>query len=310
MPFLILKNIDVTTLEYDAIVNAANKDLLCGGGVCGAIFAKAGYENLTMACKKLSPVKPGYAVITPGFNLKAKYIIHAVGPIYMDGNHDEESTLSSCYQKALDLAYANQIHSIAFPLISSGIYGYPYHEAYKVAKKTILDFLKENDCEMTIALSLFGDIPVENESIISKAFEKPKPTNFMMARCCCVNRLDEQLTRKIETTKESFTTLLFRYIDDSGMSDSEFYHKANMDRRLFSKLKDENHRPSKNTVLSSSIALRLSLNDTEKLLNTAGYTLSDSLLSDCIIKYCIQNKEYDIYNVNDILFHYNQPILG
>ncbi len=307
MPFLILKNIDITTLDCDAIVNAANTNLMAGGGVCGAIFHKAGMARLSGACKELAPVKTGSSVITPGFDLKAKHIIHSVGPMYIDGKHNEEELLSSCYLTSLTLATEKHLKSIAFPLISSGIYGYPFIEAYKIAKETILSFLKKSDSDMTVILSLYGSLPIKKEMEIGIPISRPRT---LMGRCCLAGIDPNGDDVKITTSEETFTALLFSFIDKSGMSDSEFYHRANMDRRLFSKLKDESHKPSKNTILSSAIALKLNMKDTEKLLNSAGYTLSDSLLFDCIIKHCLQKGEYDIYNINEILFHYNQPILG
>ena len=136
MPFEITRN-DLTKMRVDAIVNAANTSLQMGGGVCGAIFGAAGAEKLQAACNPLAPIKTGEAVITPGFDLPAKYVIHAAGPVYRDGNHDEEAQLRSCYTNALDLANKNGCESVAFPLISSGIYGYPKDEALAVATSAI-----------------------------------------------------------------------------------------------------------------------------------------------------------------------------
>ncbi len=156
MPFYMIEH-DITTLETDAIVNAANIRLAAGGGVCGAIFYAAGHQELTEACRKLSPIKTGEAVITPGFALPAKYIIHTAGPIYQDGKHHEAELLAACYRNSLVLARENECHSIAFPLISAGIYGYPLAEAKKIAKETILSFLEQNDdYELTVYLTILG----------------------------------------------------------------------------------------------------------------------------------------------------------
>ena len=128
---------DITTLKVDVIVNAANTHLLAGGGVCGAIFRAAGLKELKAACSKLAPIGTGEAVITPGFNLPAKFIIHTAGPIYKDGTCGEEELLRNCYINSLQLAADNNLQSIAFPLISSGIYGYPPRAALKVAVNAI-----------------------------------------------------------------------------------------------------------------------------------------------------------------------------
>ncbi len=155
-------NEDITTMQVDAIVNAANNALQMGGGVCGAIFRAAGIEELEEACEDLRPIKTGKAVITDGFNLPAKYVIHTAGPIYNPGDTSRTKTLlEDSYRNSLDLAKENNVSSIAFPLISSGIYGYPKFEAYEVAKETIEEFLTENDMEVYLTIvdeSLFNQV--------------------------------------------------------------------------------------------------------------------------------------------------------
>jgi O-acetyl-ADP-ribose deacetylase (regulator of RNase III) len=151
---------DISKLDVDVIVNAANRDLLMGGGVCGVIFRAAGPEKLQNACDKLSPINTSESVITPAFNLKAKYIIHTAGPIYKDGNQGEEKLLRNSYLSALELAKKHSCKSIAFPLISAGIYGYPKKEAIEIACRAILDFLKENE-DMEVYLILFNSNPSE-----------------------------------------------------------------------------------------------------------------------------------------------------
>jgi O-acetyl-ADP-ribose deacetylase (regulator of RNase III) len=154
MPVTIV-NGDITKMDVDAIVNAANTALRMGGGVCGAIFGAAGAPALQAACDKLAPIGTGEAVITPGFALPAKYVIHTAGPVYKDGRHGEEALLRSCYTSSLKLAGENGCRSIAFPLISSGIYGYPKDEALSVAASAIDEWLLENDSDMNVLLVLF-----------------------------------------------------------------------------------------------------------------------------------------------------------
>ena len=151
MSFQII-NADITKLRVDAIVNAANVELQKGGGVCGAIFKAAGAKNLENACKPLAPIQHGEAVITSGFKL-SKYIIHAAGPIYKNGKQDEEKLLRSCYISSLELALKYDCLSLAFPLISSGIFGYPKDEALKVATCVIQDFLR--NCNIDVFLAVF-----------------------------------------------------------------------------------------------------------------------------------------------------------
>lgn len=152
MPFQILHN-DITNMNTDVIVNAANSKLLMGGGVCGAIFRAAGEEELQKECEQIKHCPVGQAVITKGYNLKAKYIIHTVGPIYKDGNSNEAKFLKSAYETSLKLAKDYNLKSIAFPLIYSGIYGYPKEEALNIAVSTIKEFLAGN--EMDIYLVVF-----------------------------------------------------------------------------------------------------------------------------------------------------------
>jgi O-acetyl-ADP-ribose deacetylase (regulator of RNase III) len=143
---------DITKIKADAIVNAANTELAMGGGVCGAIFRAAGAIDLQNACNKLSPIQTGEAAITDAFALPAKYIVHAAGPIYRGGGHGEEALLRSCYTNSLDMALKHGCKSIAFPLISSGIYGYPREAALEVATRTIEDWLKDNDMDVSLVL--------------------------------------------------------------------------------------------------------------------------------------------------------------
>lgn len=151
MPFRLVRQ-DITKMQVDAIVNAANTALQMGGGVCGAIFRAAGSAELQAACDRLAPIRTGEAVITPGFHLPARYIIHTAGPVYRDGKHGEEELLRSCYLNSLKMAQAHQCKSIAFPLISSGIYGYPKEEALRVAIRAIQDFLAEHDMEVYLVV--------------------------------------------------------------------------------------------------------------------------------------------------------------
>ncbi|MDR0861392.1 MAG: macro domain-containing protein, partial [Oscillospiraceae bacterium] len=152
MPFKIIRN-DITKLRVDAIVNAANTDLAMGGGVCGAIFKAAGATQLQAACDKLAPIKTGEAVITPGFGLSAKFVIHAAGPVYRHWNAAQnEELLRAAYTNSLKRAVENECESVAFPLISSGVYGYPKADALAVANATIRDFLADNDLDVSLVV--------------------------------------------------------------------------------------------------------------------------------------------------------------
>lgn len=151
MPFHLIQG-DITHLQVDVIVNAANTRLSMGGGVCGAIFHAAGEQALSAACRKLSPVRTGEVAVTDGFALQAKRIVHAAGPVYTGGTHSEAELLASCYTRSLEVCLSEGLTSIAFPLISSGIYGYPVDEAYRVAVSAIRSFLCHHDLEVYLVI--------------------------------------------------------------------------------------------------------------------------------------------------------------
>ena len=156
----------ITDIPADAIVNAANSGLWAGGGVCGAIFRRAGYEELTAACNAIGHCDEGSAVITPGFGCDCKYIIHAVGPRFIDGKHGEPVALYGAYKSSLELCLQNDIHSVVFPLISAGIFGYPLREAWEQAARACKDFLSSNadyDLDIIFAIPESEKIRVGNE---------------------------------------------------------------------------------------------------------------------------------------------------
>ena len=153
-----IRKIGITDLDTDAIVNAANDGLWAGGGVCGAIFRAAGHDKLQAACNEIGHCDIGSAVITPGFDLKAKYIIHAVGPVWHDGNHKEPQLLYGAYRRSLEQAVENSCHSIGFPLISAGIFGYPKDKAWRKAIQACNDFFQKNpDADLQVIFAVLDD---------------------------------------------------------------------------------------------------------------------------------------------------------
>jgi O-acetyl-ADP-ribose deacetylase (regulator of RNase III)/transcriptional regulator with XRE-family HTH domain len=341
MPFTIVRQ-DITKMKVDAIVNAANTDLQMGGGVCGAIFKAAGAAQLQAACDKLAPIKTGEAVITSGFDLPAKFVIHAAGPVYRYQNAEQsEKLLRSAYMESLRLAIENNCESIAFPLISSGIYGYPKDEALQVATAAIQDFLINNDIDITLvvfdksAFTVSRELLGAVESYIDEHYvdtHQIKRRKLLDVERQAISEADERANLFNEplleemlapigapaplddlggNLDEPFSQMLLRLIDAKGMTDVEVYKRANLDRKLFSKIRsNKGYTPSKRTAIALAVALKLSLDETDDLLERAGYALSHAVKFDVIVEYFITNGKYDVFEINEVLFEYDQPLLG
>lgn len=345
MPLQIIRN-DITKVECDAIVNAANSTLLGGGGVDGAIHRAAG-RGLLLECMKLGGCKVGQAKITKGYNLPCKYVIHTVGPKWKGGNNNEQELLTCCYKSSLELAKENNCESVAFPLISSGVYGYPMTDAFKIAVDTVAEFLMHNDMLVYIVVynknalatgsKLFTDIaqyiddnyvaehsPYDRRRINNACESMPLPqTRFLSDDVDCYACAEAPTMSKpsfedtadlsdiVITLDESFSQMLLRKIDEKGMTDSECYKKANIDRKLFSKIRSNpDYKPSKPTVIAFCIALELSLAETNEMLLKAGFALSHSNKFDVIIEYFIKRGNYNIFEINEALFAFDQSLLG
>lgn len=336
MPFTIVRQ-DITKMNVDVIVNAANTALQMGGGVCGAIFNAAGAEDLQKACRLAAPIKTGAAAITPGFALPAKYIIHAAGPVYHYQTREiSELLLRSAYTESLKLAAAYHCESIAFPLISSGIYGYPKAEALQVASEAIQDFLADHDMDIylavfdksafTISKKLMGNVQSYIDTHYAETFHISRSqllnvekdalsTNTCIPDFCApampAPAAAPSIDDLVENLDEPFSAALLKLIDAKGKTDVEVYKKANIDRKLFSKIRSvKGYTPKKATILALAIALELSLSETDDLLERAGYALSHASKFDVIVEYFITSRNYNIFDINEVLFKYDQPLLG
>ena len=341
MPLQIVRN-DITKMRVDAIVNAANESLLGGGGVDGCIHRAAGPELLA-ECETLHGCDTGSAKITKGYRLPCRYVIHAVGPRWLDGQHGERALLVSCYETALRLAKEHDCASIAFPLISSGIYGYPKDQALRVAVDTISAFLCENDMTVYIVIfdkksyqigeRLYAEIAAYIDDKYADAalsldrdrgerarrFRKDMlRAEAPMASVSASANVDAEVAQAAKSLDdalgqidESFSEMLLRKIDESGMTDAQCYKKANVDRKLFSKIRsDKFYKPSKPTVIAFAIALELPLAEMQEMLMKAGFALSRSKKFDIIVAYFIERGNYNVFEINEALFAFDQSLIG
>lgn len=344
MPFEIVRN-DLTKMKVDAIVNPTDPSFTGLGGTDQAVHEAAG-QKLDEVCQTLESCSPGQVRLTKGFNLPAKYIIHTVGPIWHGGKLYEEEQLSNCYKNSLTLAKNHKFKSIAFPLISSGTFGYPKDKALETAISTIGEFLLQE--EMMVYLVVYDSKSFElseklYDSITqyiddryvrerqypylpaSQSFAIPhdvrevdyelstplreEPADFLQIPHAPAAKRD--LKDVVNNVEETFSQMLLRLIDEKGLTDADTYKRANIDRKLFSKIRSDIHyRPSKPTVLALAIAMQLNLDETKDLLLRAGFAISHSSKFDLIIEYFITEEKYNIFEINEALFKFDQNLLG
>lgn len=343
MPLNIIRN-DITRVSADAIVNTANPQVAVGAGVDRAIYEAAGKEKLLAERAKIGPMRPGQAAVTPAFALSARYIIHTVGPVWQGGGFGERESVASCYRQSLKLADELGCESVAFPLISTGTYGFPKAEALRIAISEISSFLFDHDMTVNmvvysrdafvISSKAFSDIKCYIED---KDVKPPEPSAYVSGRRRRVADLHQEpvygnvsylnaplpvadrdedfyegdLEDVLSQETETFQQMLFRIIDRKGMTDPQVYKKANLDRKLFSKIRsNETYLPKKKTVLALAIALELNMDETMDLLSRAGLALNPGSRFDLIVGYCITHGIYNIFDINTYLFEYDQPLLG
>lgn len=324
MPLEIIKE-DITRMRVDAIVNTTDQQMTGARGIDLAVHRAAGAE-MDAACARLAPLGLGQVKLTRGFGLPCKYVIHTSGPTWQGGLLGESIILRACYEEALRLAMQYDCRSVAFPLISAGAYGYPKEEVLRFAVQTITAFLYEN--ELTVYLCVpskeeytfnrdirnvitefintdydYGqDEYFEGATIYRR--ETPSTYGYRSPTASTLRAYMQQMDR-------GFREKLFELIAESGMTDVECYTQANVDKLTFSKIKGvSTYLPSKQTVIAFAIALRLDMQETEDLLESAGFTLSRSAVFDKIIRYFIHTGNYDIFEINEALFEFDQPLLG
>ncbi|MBQ2306808.1 MAG: macro domain-containing protein [Clostridia bacterium] len=374
MPFQIIRN-DITKVKADAIVNTANPEPVIGSGTDSAIYKAAGARKLLAERKKLGSIAPGAAAYTRAFRLNAKYIIHTVGPAWNGGDHGERDILRACYKNSLAAAAELECESIAFPLIATGVYGFPKDEALRIALDEINIFLLSHDMNVILAVldrdsfelsaRLSGDIrayidnhsaaaicaaeyggaahapaaqfhdaikaernafygrarrPERNDVFLkaSKRAEEPEPV--LECAAMAEEALDtsiadavsgKSLDEVVKNSADTFQERLLHLIDESGMTDVTVYKKANIDRKVLSRIRcKRDYKPKKKTAVAFAIALELDMPTMLDLLARAEIAFSPSSKFDLIITYFVTNRNYDIYEINSALFKYGQPLLG
>jgi len=336
MPFQIVRN-DIVNMRVDAIVNTANPRPVVGAGTDARIHEKAG-PRLLQARQKIGTIPVGQAAVTRGYGLPCKYVIHTVGPVWQDGTGGEEGLLRSCYDTALELAVKKGCKSVAFPLISSGHYGFPKDKALQVAIGAFSAFLTAR--EMQIYLVVFDKTSYQlSEKLFEKVAsyidenyaERWAPPVFArretVASCRPVP-MDEEMRREcmpvpkaapkaksledmLRQQDRGFTETLLQLIDQTGKKDSEIYKKANLSKQHFSKIRnDPNYRPKKTTAVALAVALELDMEGTRDLIGRAGYALTNSSKFDLIVRFFIEQKNYNIVQINMALYEFDQALLG
>ena len=352
MPFKIIRN-DITKVRADAIVDTANPKPIYGGGTDQAIYQAAGADELLTERKKIGCIERGDIAVTGAYALKAKYIIHTVGPIWVDGNHNEFQILESCYAKSLQKAVELGCESIAFPLISTGVYGFPKDKALQIAVSVFSRFLFENDMQIILVVfdkksfQLSGQLVGEIDSYIDANYIRQKRNSEYSSRAygrsrgvetdsaydveiyeecehreeenCAIERsmslsdiaMGMSLEEELENIGLSFHEKLFELIDQAGLDNKDVWKRANLDRKHFSKIQcDEKYHPKKKTVMALCIALELDLEQSKDLLARADWAFSPSSKVDLIVQKAIMDRQYDIYQLNLVLFQYTNETLG
>ena len=325
---LSIRRADITRMAVDAIVDPTDEIYSGSGGTDRAIHMAAGWA-LENDVARLPLLEVGNAVITSAYKLPAKYIIHTHGPIWEGGDRGEAEQLAACYRNCLRVARENGCRSVAFPLISGGTFGFPNDDALRIAKDTISAFLREHEMDVTIVAfhrhtfnlgaKLFADITSfvhENYLELSPEEERPEASELNRDE-----KVQYSIDPMVETTQEemlrqsgeTFSCMLSRLIDESGMTPPECYKKARVHKSVYSKIMGHIHyKPAKITAVAFALALELSWKDLKTLLESAGYAMTHTSKFDIVIEYFVRRGDYHIDTINEVLYELDPelPLIG
>lgn len=331
MPFALIRG-EITKIHVEAMVQVAHEKPLGEDRLDGDLHKAPGEWPLA-ASQRGESLKPGEAKWTKGEGSATPYVIHIQEPRYVDGRRGEEILFWETYTQALTVAKDLGVSSIAFPLISSGAFGYEKEEARSMVLEVLKDQgLKEEELWIYLVLQKGEPFPLSltlkkkvadylalkglwEEDLIRTRSSSSMPVSMEMAM---EPQRKEQgivkersLEKLLQESEETFQEHLFRLMDQRGLEDVAVYKKANMDRKLFSKIrKDKQYQPSKKTAISLAIALSLSLDETEDLLRKAGYALSRSSRFDLIVCYFLEEGNPDLFEINEVLFSFGEDTFG
>ena len=309
MPLQIVQQ-DITKIRCDVIVNPTDSIFSGSGGTDLAIHEAAGSE-LAQACAKLDALDYGEAAATPGFGLDCSFIIHTFGPVWEGGGSCESTLLRSCYLNALILAIKLNAESIAFPLISSGTFGFPKDRVLRIAMEAISDFLDLLEEDLDVYICAYDRNAYElSEEVALKNFVARIDEHAVHLFEQVPDEKLSDLAKWIQSKEKCFGYLLMDLIRQKGITEVQCYKRSNVSRKTFSKICNEpKYRPSKETVLSFAIGLELTLEETEQLLKTVGFSLSGSEKRDRIVEFYIRNGCYKINEIDAALFQYGEKCL-
>ncbi len=317
MPFEIIRN-DIAKMQVDAIVCNGNRHLEKTTGVCGAVFTAAG-PQLEEYCKLLPGCDTGAAIVTPGFDLPAKYIIHTVGPHWNGGQYGEDEILRTCYRNVLNAAAKHQCKSVAIPMIATGRFRFPPELALGIAKGEIETFLKSHG-KMKVYLVVYSPMTTKIvkeyhaglQEFMTNEDYRARMESYAGRSSRRSSRTESRVVPKtlgeaVSVDSPGFREILLSYVAASGYKWSTIYHTAGVGKTVASKIKtNPNYNPSKQTALAFAISLCLSLKKTEQLLNSFGASPSPVSKADNIVKYFILKGDYDIDTINEVLKEYGE----